>query len=105
GQPARLVARRRIVVHRVDAAAVPLPPLVAVDQLLRDTLVDRAADQEVLGAVDLGGFGEHTGAAVADELVDGPAERGVRRDAGAAIRAAAVRRERQLRDRLLAVSR
>src|SRR5260370_39656782 len=51
---ARLVAGRRVVVHGLDAAAVPLPPLVAVDELLRDALVDRAPHQEWLGAVDLG---------------------------------------------------
>src|SRR5207253_9836069 len=100
GDAARLVAGRGIVVHGLDATAVPLPPFVAVDELLGDALVDRAPDQEVLGAVDLGRLGEDAGAAVADQLVHRPAERGVRGDSGVAVGPAAVRREYELRDRL-----
>src|SRR2546428_11697674 len=59
--PARLVAGRRVVVHRLDAAAVPLPPLVAIDELLGHALVDGAPDQQMLGTVDLGRLGEHAG--------------------------------------------
>src|SRR6266446_732494 len=100
GDAARLVAGGGIVVHGLEAAAVPLPPFVAVDELLGDPLVDRAPDQQVLGAVDLGCLGEDAGAAVADQLVHGPAERRVRGDAGVAVGPAAVRREHELGDRL-----
>src|SRR5262249_6954416 len=98
---AGLVARRRIVVHRLDAAAVPLPPLVTVDELLGDALVDGAANQQVLGAVDLGRLGEHPGATVAHQLVHRPAERRVGGDARVAVGAPAVRGERDLRHGLL----
>src|SRR5262245_43828655 len=96
----RLVARRRVVVHRLDAAAVPLPPLVTIDQLLGHALVDRPPDEQVLGAVDLGRFREHAGAAIPHQLIDRPAEGRVRGDPRVAVRAAAVRGEHQLRHRL-----
>src|SRR5262245_25663109 len=100
GDPSSFVTRSRVVVHRLDAAAVPLPPFVAVDELLGVALVDRAPDQEVLGAVDFGGLGQDTGAAVAHELVHRPAERWVGGHARVRVGAAAVGGERELGDRL-----
>ena len=76
------------------------PPLEPVQQFLGDALVDRAPDQELLGAVDFGRLGEHARAAVAHQLVHRPAERRVRSDAGVAVRTAAVGGEDQLRQRL-----
>ena len=58
--------------------------------------VARAPGEQVLGAVDLGRLGQHGGAAVAHEVVDGGAERRVGGDAGVAVRAAALQGERQL---------
>src|SRR6266545_4654629 len=101
GDAARLVAGGGIVVHALDAAAVPLPPLVAIDELLGHRLADRAADQEVLRAVDLGRLGEHSRAAVAHELVHRPAQGGVGGDAGGAVGPAAIGGQRDLRHRLL----
>ena len=61
-----------------------------------DLAVARAAGEQMLGAVDLGRLGQHGGAAVAHQHVDGGAERRIGGDAGVAVRAAALERERQL---------
>ena len=60
------------------------------------SLAAGAARQQVLGAVDLGRLGQHGGAAVAHQQVDGGAERRVGGDAGIAVRAAALQGEHQL---------
>ena len=58
--------------------------------------VDGAAGEQMLGAVDFRRLGEHRGAAVLDQLVDRGAERRVGGDAGIAVRAAALQRQRDL---------
>ena len=59
-EAAGLVAGRGVVVHlALVAGGVVLPPADAVDQLLADLLRGRAADEQVLGAVDLRRLGEH----------------------------------------------
>jgi hypothetical protein len=55
----------------------------------------------MLGAVDFRRLGEHAGTTVPHQLVDGPAEGGVRGDAGVTVGAAAVGGEDELGDRLL----
>ena len=80
-------------------AAVLLPPLDALDQLLADLARDRAARQQVLGAVDLGRLRQDRGAAVAHQEVGAGAERRVRGHAGIGVRAAALQRQRDLRGR------
>ena len=75
------------------AGGVLLPPVDAVDEALGDLGRRGAAGEEVFGAVDLGGFGEDGGAAVADEDVDGCAEGGVGADAGVGVGAAALEAE------------
>src|SRR5262249_34421245 len=90
GDAARLVAGCGIVVHALAPAAVPLPPTVAIDELLGHRLADRAPDEQVLGAVDLRCLREHARAAVAHELVHRPAQRGIGGDTRVAVGAAAV---------------
>ena len=68
---------------------------------LATAFADGAPDEQVLGAVDLGRLRQHAGAAVAHQLVHRPAERGVGGDAGVAVGAAAIGRQRDLGDRLL----
>ena len=100
GDPPRLVAGGGVVVHLLDAPAVPLPPLVAVEELLGHLLADGAADEQVLGAVGLGGLREDARASVAHELVHRPPQGGVGGDAGVAVGAAAVGGDRDLGDGL-----
>src|SRR5262249_10339002 len=90
GDAACLVASSGIVAHALDPAAVPLPPLVAIDELLGHRLAHRAPDEQVLGTVDLGRLREHARAAVAHQLVHRPAQRGIGGDTGVAVGAAAV---------------
>ena len=97
GQAALLVAGRRVVVHRAAVdLGVALPPADALDQLVGDFRRGGAAQQQLLGAVDLRGLGEDGGAAHADEEVGGGAEGRVGGDAGEAVGAAALQREAQL---------
>src|SRR5262245_50349121 len=97
---ARRVAGSGIVVHALYPAPVPLPPLVAIDELLGHRLAHRAPDEQVLGAVDLRRLREHARAAVAHELVHRPAQRGIGGDARVAVGAAAVGGEHDLGDGL-----
>ena len=102
GEAAGLVAGRGVVVHlALVAGGVVLPPADAVDQLLADLLRGGAADEQVLGAVDLRRLGEHGGAAILDQHVGGAAERRVGGDAGIAVGAAAFERHHQLARRLV----
>ena len=97
GQAALLVAGRGVVVHRAAVdRGVALPPADALDQLVGDLGAGGAAQQQLLGAVDLRGLGEDRGAAHADEQVGGGAERGVGGDAGEAVGAAALQGEAEL---------
>src|SRR5690606_22104344 len=100
GEPAGLVAGRGIVVHAaVVAGGVVLPPLDAAYQLVGHLLRDRAAREQVLGAVDLGGLGQDHRAAVRDEDVAGRAERGIGGDARVAVRAAALQADHDVAGR------
>ena len=85
------------------ACGVLLPPVDAIDEALGDFGARGAAGEEMFGAVDLGGFGEDGGAAVADEDVDGGAESGVGADAGVGVGAAALEAENECWRRGLAV--
>ncbi len=60
-----------------------------------DRLRRRAADEELLGAVNLRRLGKHRRAAVLDQDVGGAAERRVGGDAGIAVGAAALERHHQ----------
>ena len=59
---------------------VILPPVDHIDQPVGDIAVHRAAGQQMLGAVDFGCLGEHPGAAMAHQQIDGGAQGRVRRD-------------------------
>ena len=96
GEAARLVAGRGVVVHLVAVArGVVLPPADALDQLLADLAADRAARQQVLGAVDLRRLRQDRGAAVAHQQVDRRAQRRIGADARIAVGAAALQAERR----------
>jgi hypothetical protein len=100
GEPARLVAGRRVVVHvHPGAGGIILPPLDDADELLADFARRGAAGEQVLGAVDLRRLGEDRRAAMLDQQVDGLAQRRVGGDAGIAVRAAALQRQHQFRGR------
>ena len=58
-----------------------------------------AAGQQVLAAVDLGRLAQHDRAALADDLIGGPAQARVGGHARPAVRAAALQRDHQLRGR------
>ena len=58
-----------------------LPPLDALDQLFADFAPRGAARQQVLGAVDLGRFGQDRRAAVRDQQVHRRAQRRIGADA------------------------
>ena len=78
GEAARLVARRRIVVHLAFfARRVVLPPLDPRRRALADFARHGAARQQMLGAVDFGRLRKDRRAAVAHEQIDGGAERGL----------------------------
>ena len=91
GQAAGFVTGRGVVVHGAAIAlGILLPPFDPLDQLFADLAADRAAGQQMLGAIDLRGFGENAGAAMADQQVDRRAQAGVGGHAGIGVRTAAL---------------
>ena len=68
-------------------------------QLLRHLPIARAPHQQVLGAENLGGLGQHRRAAQSRQQVRAVAQRGVGGDAGKRIRPAAVQPQHDLRSR------
>src|SRR3990172_2320291 len=96
-QPARLVARSRVVVERGSpVGGVALPPVDHVDELLRDLRAAGAPGEQVLGPVDLRRLAEDDCATLADEQVARLAETRVRGYARPAVGAAALERHHQL---------
>ena len=69
---------------------------ISVDELLADLAADRAAREQVLGAIGLGGLGEDDRAAVAHDEIARDAKRRIGGDAGVAVRAAALQGDRQV---------
>ena len=94
--PALLPGEGLLFISPLIARGVVLPPADALDQLLADRARCGAARQQMLGAVDLRRLGQHRGAAVLDQQVDGRAERRIGGDAGIAVRAAALQRQHDL---------
>ena len=89
--PALLVSRDHHTIHlALVPAGVFLPPLDAIEQLLPDFGRDRSAREHVLDAVDLRRLGQNRRSAVANEDIHRGAERGIGRDAGKAVRSAAL---------------
>ncbi len=94
GEAARLVAGARVVVHaHAGTRRIVLPPLDDADEFLADLARGRPARQEMLGAIDLGGFGQHGRTAVLDEDVGGDAQCHVGGDPRIAVGAAALQGE------------
>ena len=103
GEPAGLVAGAWIGVHLgALARGVFLPPAHQRHQLLADLAADRAAGQQMFGAIGLRRLRQDDRAAMAHQKIARRAERRIGRDAGIAVRAAALQRHRQFarRDRL-----
>jgi hypothetical protein len=97
GQPAGLVAGRRVVVHlHLVAPRVGLPPGNARQQLVGHLATDGAARQQVFAAVDLGRFRQDRGAAMAHQAVHRRAQRRVGADAAVAVGSAALQAHHQV---------
>ena len=100
-EPAFLVAVAGIVVDRAAVGAgVALPPVDEVHDLLTDLRRHRTPCEQVLRSVNLRGLREHTGAAVAHQLVGGNAQRGIGGDATVAVGTTAVFGQHELGNRL-----
>ena len=96
-QPARLVAGRRVGVDLLAVlVGVLLPPAHQLDELLADLAADRAAREQVLGAIGFGRLRQDHRAAVPHHEIAGDAKRRVGRDAGIAVRAAALQGDVEL---------
>ena len=99
-QPPGLVAGGGVVVHlAVVAGRVVLPPFDVLDDLRAHIDRHRPTGEQVLGSIDLGGLRQDCGAAVADQFVDGRAQRGVGRDTRVTVGAAALQADDQFRCR------
>ena len=72
------------------------------EQFLGDFAIARAPHQQVLGAEDLGGLGQHRRAAELGQQVRAVAQRGIGGDAGERIRSAAIQAQDDLRSGALA---
>ena len=93
-RPARLVARRRVVVHFAAVSrAIVFPPADPLDEPASHFRRRRAAGQQMLGAVDLGRLRKDRRAAVAHQNVGRGAERRVGGDARIAVRASTLQRQ------------
>ena len=98
-QAARDVARARILAeHGAELGRVLLVP---VDHLVHGLAGRRRSlarvREDVLGAAELGHFGDEHGAALLDEQIRRVTERRVRREAGKAVGSAALHAERRAR--------
>ncbi len=70
GQAAELVSGSWVVVDAAtEVGGVVLPPMDAVDQFLADFRRFRPASEQMLGAINLGGFAEHHRATLLDDDV------------------------------------